>query len=62
LVSSDIEAARSQTPKNIAELAAEVGILPDEIEPYGWTKGKVSLQTYERLKERRNGKYIVVSG
>ncbi|OQV12720.1 C-1-tetrahydrofolate synthase, cytoplasmic [Hypsibius exemplaris] len=61
-VPSDIEAARSQTPKNIAELAAEVGIRPDEIEPYGWSKGKVSLQTYDRLKDRPNGKYIVVSG
>ncbi|XP_055333521.1 C-1-tetrahydrofolate synthase, cytoplasmic-like [Paramacrobiotus metropolitanus] len=61
-VPSDIEAARSQTPKDVAVLAQEVGILTDEIEPYGKTKGKVTLETYQRLKNKPDGKYVVVTG
>ncbi|XP_067130396.1 C-1-tetrahydrofolate synthase, cytoplasmic [Centruroides vittatus] len=61
-VPSDIEIARNQTPKNIADLANEIGLLPSEIELYGTTKAKVSLATLDRLKNHKNGKYIVVTG
>ena len=30
-VPSDIEVARSQTPKNVGELAREIGLLPSEV-------------------------------
>jgi len=61
-VPSDIEVASAQTPKNIDLLAKEVGLLPSEVDLYGKKKAKVALSTLERLKERKNGKYIIVAG
>jgi len=61
-VPADIIVARSQTPKSITHLAAEIGILPSELEPYGETKAKVDLSLLARLAHRKNGKYIVVAG
>ncbi|CAD6908428.1 unnamed protein product [Tilletia controversa] len=61
-VPADIIVARSQTPKPITHLAAEIGVLPSELEPYGETKAKVDLSLLSRLAHRKNGKYIVVAG
>lgn len=61
-VPSDIEVARSQTPKPITKVANEIGILSSELEPYGDVKAKVDLSILDRLKDRKNGKYIVVAG
>ena len=59
---SDIEVAQAQTPKPITELAAEIGISPSEVVPYGPYKAKVSLSILDRLAGRKDGKYIIVSG
>ncbi|XP_053613814.1 C-1-tetrahydrofolate synthase, cytoplasmic isoform X2 [Plodia interpunctella] len=59
---SDIEIARSQKPKDIAELAHEIGLYPNEVSQYGRTKAKISLSVLDRLKDQRDGKYIVVAG
>ena len=40
---SDLEIARSVTPRPILEVARELGLRDDEIEPYGSTKAKVTL-------------------
>lgn len=61
-VPSDIEVARSQTPKPITQLAAELGLLPGELESYGQYKAKVTLDVLDRLAHRSNGKYVVISG
>jgi len=61
-VPSDIEIAMAQMPKPVAQLAHEIGLLPDELESYGKYKAKVELSILDRLKHRKNGKYIVVSG
>ncbi|KAF6765211.1 C-1-tetrahydrofolate synthase [Ephemerocybe angulata] len=61
-VPSDIEIAMAQTPKPVARLAEEIGILPDELESYGKYKAKVTLDVLDRLKHRKDGKYIVVAG
>ena len=45
-VPSDIEVSQSITPINIATIAAEAGILPDELEPYGKHKAKVPPPTH----------------
>ena len=42
-------------------IAADAGILPDELELYGNTKAKVHLSIGDRLKDSPNGKYIVVT-
>lgn len=61
-VPSDIDIAMAQTPKPIVELAEELGILSSELESYGQYKAKVDLSIIDRLKYRKDGKYIVVSG
>lgn len=61
-VPSDIEISRSQEPKKIKDLAKEMGVTEHELDQYGHYKGKISLDVLERLKNRRNGKYILVAG
>jgi len=61
-VPSDIEVARAQTPKDVSDLAAEIGLLPSEVDLYGKKKAKVSLSTLDRLAARPSGKYVVVAG
>ncbi|KAH3899227.1 probable C-1-tetrahydrofolate synthase, cytoplasmic [Saccharomycodes ludwigii] len=61
-VPSDFEISRNQKPKEITQVAYECGILPNELEPYGSTKAKVKLDILDRLKNRVNGKYILVAG
>ncbi|WFD30461.1 hypothetical protein MSPP1_001482 [Malassezia sp. CBS 17886] len=61
-VPSDIVIARAQKPKPITTIAHEIGLRAAELEPYGETKAKVSLDVLERLKRRTDGKYIVVAG
>lgn len=61
-VPSDIVIATSQTPKLVTDVAAEVGLQPDEVESYGKYKAKVELSVLDRLKHRKDGKYIVVAG
>ncbi len=60
-VPSDLLIAQAATPRPIVEIAQEIGLLPDELEPYGKYKAKVSLDVRERLKDQPNGKYIVVT-
>jgi formate--tetrahydrofolate ligase len=59
---SDLEIARSVTPRPIVDIAAELGIRDDELELYGPTKAKVRLEGITRLEaERPRGKYVVVT-
>ena len=59
---SDLEIARSVTPRPIADVASDLGLRDDEIEPYGRTKAKVTLAAIRRLEaERPRGKYVVVT-
>ncbi len=60
-VPSDIDIAQAVTPIPIDKIAAEVGILPDELDLYGKSKAKVHLSIRDRLKNDPNGKYIVVT-
>ncbi len=60
-VPSDIDIAQTARPLPITQIAAEAGILPDELELYGKSKAKVHLSVRDRLKNAPNGKYIVVT-
>ncbi len=60
-VPSDIEISHAATPRPIAQIAKQAGILPEELEPYGDIKAKVKLSILERLANRPNGKYIDVT-
>ncbi len=60
-VKSDIEIARAATMKPIAEVAAKIGIPADALIPYGTTKAKVSFNYIDSLKDRKDGKLILVT-
>jgi len=61
-VPSDIAISRDQRPKQITNIAKEIGIAGHELEPYGAYKAKVDLSLLKRLEHRRNGRYVVVTG
>jgi formyltetrahydrofolate synthetase len=60
-VPSDIAIAQAATPIPIDKIAAETGILPEELELYGKNKAKIHLSVRDRLKNSPNGKYVVVT-
>ncbi len=60
-VPSDIEIAQEATLKPIAQVAEEIGILPEELELHGNYMAKVRLEILERLKDRPNGIYVDVT-
>jgi methylenetetrahydrofolate dehydrogenase (NADP+)/methenyltetrahydrofolate cyclohydrolase/formyltetrahydrofolate synthetase len=60
-VPSDIEIAQAAELKPIAQLAEELGLLPEEIEFYGPYKAKVKLEVLQRLADVPDGKYIDVT-
>lgn len=62
LLYSDIAVSRSQEPKNISEVAAEIGLFPNEVSLYGTKKAKISLDVLKRLENVDDGKYVVVAG
>ncbi|MHB8134504.1 MAG: formate--tetrahydrofolate ligase [Anaerolineaceae bacterium] len=60
-VPSDIDIAKASELKPVTLIAEELGLLPGELEQYGPYKAKVKLEILERLKDRKNGKYIDVT-
>jgi formyltetrahydrofolate synthetase len=60
-VPSDLAIAQAAVPEPIDKIAAEAGILPEELDLYGKSKAKVHLSIRDRLKGQPDGKYIVVT-
>lgn len=58
---TDVEIAQSAIMNPIVQVAQELQITDDELELYGKYKAKVSLDTWERVKAKPNGKLILVS-
>jgi formate--tetrahydrofolate ligase len=58
---SDIDIARAATLAPILDVAAKTAIPQDALVPYGWTKTKVSLPFIETLKDKPDGKLILVT-
>ncbi|NLB52617.1 MAG: formate--tetrahydrofolate ligase [Syntrophomonadaceae bacterium] len=58
---SDIEIAQSTVMKPIAEIAESIGLVEDDIELYGKYKAKVSLNVWDRLKNKPSGKLVLVT-
>ena len=57
----DVEIARSTKLEKIEKIAEEISIKEEELEPYGKYKAKISLKIMERLKEKKDGKLILVT-
>ena len=59
---SDIDIAQAAKMRPILDIAREkLGIAPENLEPYGHYKAKVSMSFIKSLKSRPNGKLILVS-
>ncbi|MEQ1795672.1 MAG: formate--tetrahydrofolate ligase [Nitrospira sp.] len=58
---TDLEIAHSVQTRPISDIASELGIHPNELIPFGANKAKISLSILDRLKDRPNGRYILVT-
>jgi len=58
---SDIEIAQNAELKPIVEVAAQLGINEDELEYYGKYKAKVTYGLWNRIKDRPDGKLVLVT-
>jgi len=58
---SDIEIAQQAELRPITDVAADLGLLPEELELYGPYKAKVSLSVLDRLADAPQAKYILVT-
>ena len=58
---TDIEIARNTKLEKIVDIAKKVGIEEDDIEQYGKYKAKISNEVYEKRKEKKDGKLILVT-
>jgi len=59
---SDIEISQAATKRPIIDVASEkLGISADNLEPYGHYKAKISMDYIESLKDRPNGKLVLVT-
>ena len=58
---SSLEIAQAATLRPITDVAADAGIEPGELEPYGRTKAKVDLSIIDRLAGRPDAKLINVT-
>lgn len=58
---SDIEIAQNANMKHIDEIAGNLGISSDYLEPYGHYKAKLSEALYSELDSKPDGKLILVT-
>jgi len=59
---SDLDIAQNAKLRPVTEIAAQLGLSPDDIDLYGSPYiGKVRLDVLEKFKDRPNGKYIDIS-
>lgn len=58
---SDIQIAQEANMEKITKIADKIGLKDDEIELYGNYKCKISLDVFNRLKDKKDGKLILVT-
>ena len=58
---TDIEIAQEAVMLPIKEVAEKIGIKEDDLELYGKYKAKISDEYYNRIKDREDGKLILVT-
>ena len=60
-VKSDIEIAREATMLPIRDVAAQLGIQEEYLESYGRYKAKLSQKLWDQIKDRPDGKLVLVT-
>ena len=58
---TDVEIAQDAQMRHIREIAAKLDISEDELELYGKYKAKITLDAWERVKDRPNAKLVLVT-
>ncbi len=58
---TDIEIAQQAKMKKITDIAAQIGISAEDIEPYGHYKAKLSENVFDKLADKPDGKLILVT-
>src|SRR5471030_3461824 len=58
---SSLEIAQEAQLQPIEQVAARMGLQPEEIEPYGRYKAKISLEVLDRLSGSPDGKLVCVT-
>lgn len=58
---TDIEIAQKAQMKKIKDIAVDLGITEDELEPYGHYKAKITEECIQRLSDKPDGKLILVT-
>ena len=58
---TDIEIAQQTEMKPIADIAADLGVQANEMEPYGRFKAKLNEALFRRMEDQPNGKLILVT-
>ncbi len=58
---TDIEIAQQATLRPIAQIAGQLGIREEELEPYGRYKAKLNESLFQRLQDQPDGKLILVT-
>lgn len=58
---SDVEISQNAKMQPITKIAADLGLSEDDIEQYGKYKAKISLAVWDKIKQRTNGKLVLVS-
>ncbi|XP_056112227.1 C-1-tetrahydrofolate synthase, cytoplasmic [Rhinichthys klamathensis goyatoka] len=59
---SDAAISHSCQSKPVGQLAREVGLFSEEVEPYSRSRAKIRLDVLKRMKKQPDGKYVVVTG
>ena len=58
---SDIQIAQEAKMEPIKNIAEKLGLCEDDIEYYGKYKCKISLDVYDKIKDKENGKLVLVT-
>ncbi|WP_033170164.1 formate--tetrahydrofolate ligase [Selenomonas sp. ND2010] len=58
---TDVEIAQEAEMQDIRKIAEKLEISEDELELYGKYKAKITLDAWEKVKERPNGKLVLVT-
>lgn len=58
---SDIEIAKQAKMKKITEVAADLGVSDEFLEPYGHYKAKLSEKLFTKLEDKEDGKLVLVT-
>ncbi len=57
----DVEIARSTKLEKIQNIAESIGVTEDDLELYGKYKAKINLNIMKKLKDKKNGKLVLVT-